>query len=157
MRFQFNRNTKPKCCLLLYSGLWGSGSLAGQCFRILQTLKNQESGQSRLSRGSDRKQVKRTCEGSSRPRGGRFAEAGASSRRRATALAPGPHSDFHPTSPRDLSAPASAHALAQARGRSPGGAPAKDENMWITFLQSRRPVFCRGPDWGVLRKDFQNP
>lgn len=68
MRFQFNRNTKPKCCLLLYSGLWGSGSLAGQCFRILQTLKNQESGQSRLSRGSDRKQVKRTCEGSSRAR-----------------------------------------------------------------------------------------
>lgn len=56
---------------------------------------------------------------------GAASEAGASSRRPTTALARGPYSDAHPSSPRDLSAPVSVHAPAQdcrlpgARGRSP--------------------------------------
>lgn len=111
---------------------------------------------------TDSKHVKRTCKGSSRPLGA-DSEAGASSRRPATALARSPYSDFHPTSPSDLPAPVPAHAPARARrfpgarGRSPSGAPAKDQNVGITFPQGRRPVFCRGPDWGALKRDFQNP
>lgn len=35
--------------------------------------------------------------------------------------------------------------------------PCKGPDVWITFPQGRRPVFCRGPDWGALKKDFQNP
>lgn len=73
----------------------------------------------------------------------------------ATALARSPYSDFHPTSPPDLSAPVLDHAPALARGvlgargRRPGGGPAKDQTCGSPFLRVGGRFFAEGRIGGL--------